>query len=206
MKLCVTSSGESLDAGMDPRFGRCQYFIIADTDSGQFEAVQNPAINAGGGAGIQAAQLVANKGVEAVLTGNVGPNAYNTLTAAGIKIVVGLTGITVRQAIEGFKAGRPEYVAGPSVDAHYGTGSTPGGTGPGMGVSGGMGRGMGMGGGGGRGMGRGMGMQPGSGPQQSQSPLSQDEELKELKEQAQKMKQNLDSIQERIDALTKKKR
>lgn len=198
MKLCVTSSGESVDAGMDPRFGRCQYFIIADTDSDQFEAVQNPAISAGGGAGIQAAQLVANKGVEAVLTGNVGPNAYNTLTAAGIKIVVGLTGITVRQAIEGFKAGRPEYVAGPSVDAHYGTGSTAGGMGPGMDG----GRGMGMGGG--RGMGP--GMQPGAAPQQPQAPLSQDEEMKELKEQSQKMKQNLESIQERIEALTKKKR
>ncbi len=109
---------------MDPRFGRCRYFIIADTDSDQFEAVQNPAISAGGGAGIKAAQFVADKGVEAVLTGNVGPNAYNTLTAAGIKIVVGLTGITVRQAVEGFKSGKQGYTAGPSVGAHYGAGGS----------------------------------------------------------------------------------
>lgn len=126
MKLCITSSGNSLDDSMDPRFGRCRYFIIADTESTQFEAVQNTAASAGGGAGIKAAQLVANKGVEAVLTGNVGPNAYDTLTAAGIRIVVGLTGITARQAVEGFKEGKPEYTAGPSVGAHHGMGGTRG--------------------------------------------------------------------------------
>jgi len=201
MKICVTSSGQSLDDHMDPRFGRCQYLIIADTDSAEFEAIQNPAINAGGGAGIQAAQLVANKGAEVVLTGNVGPNAYNTLSAADIKIVVGLAGITVRQAIEGFKEGKQEYVAGPSVDAHYGSGLPPDGGMPGMGggMGPGMGRGRGMGRGGGRGMGR--GMQPCSAPQQPQAPLSPDEELKALREQSQKMKRDLDSI----DALIKKK-
>jgi predicted Fe-Mo cluster-binding NifX family protein len=139
MKICVTSSGKGLDDLMDPRFGRCQYLIIADADSAEFEAIQNPAINAGGGAGIQAAQLVANKGAEVVLTGNVGPNAYNTLSAADIKIVVGLTGITVRQAIEDFKAGKQKYSAGPSVGAHYGSGIPPGGMGRGMGRCGGGG-------------------------------------------------------------------
>jgi len=124
MKICITSSGRSLDDGMDPRFGRCQYFIIVDTANGQFEVIQNSAATSGGGAGVKAAQLVANKGVDAVLTGNVGPNAYDTLTAAGIKIVVGLTGITVRQAVEGFKGGNPEYTAGPSVGAHHGAGGT----------------------------------------------------------------------------------
>jgi predicted Fe-Mo cluster-binding NifX family protein len=197
MKLCITSSGVSLDDSMDPRFGRCRYFIIWDADNEQFEAVENPAVSAGGGAGIQAAQLIANKGVETVLTGNVGPNAYNTLTAAGIKIVVGLTGITVRQAIEGFKTGKQEYTAGPSVGAHYGTGG--GGSAPGgMGMGGGRGMGRGMGGG--RGMDR--GMQTGAAPQ---PPSSMDEDLKALKEQSQKMKQNLETIQERIDALNKKK-
>ena len=121
MKVCVTSSGQSLEDTIDPRFGRCQYFIMVDAESMQFEAIQNPAISAGGGAGIQAGQLVANKGVEVVLTGNVGPNAFNTLQAAGLKIVVGLSGITVRQAVEGFKSGQCQYIGGPSVDAHYGT-------------------------------------------------------------------------------------
>lgn len=122
MKLCVTASGQSLDEGMDPRFGRCRYFIIVDADTLQFEAVQNPAIDVGGGAGIKAAQFVADQGVETVLTGHIGPHAYEALTAAGIKVVAGLTGITVRQAVEAFKTGKQGYVSGPSVNAHYGTG------------------------------------------------------------------------------------
>ena len=122
MKLCVTSSGQRLEDTVDPRFGRCQYFIIVDTESMQFEAIENPAMNAGGGAGIQAGQLVGNKGAEVVLTGNVGPNAFNTLQAAGLKIVVGLSGITVGQAIEGFKSGKYQYVGDPSVENHHRTG------------------------------------------------------------------------------------
>ena len=120
MKICITSSGQSLDDAIDPRFGRCQYFLIVDTENMQCEAIQNPAISAGGGAGIQAAQLVANKGAEVILTGNVGPNAFNTLQAAGLKTIVGLSGITVRQAVEGFKSGQYQHVSGPSVEAHYG--------------------------------------------------------------------------------------
>jgi len=195
MKLCVTSSGRSLDDTIDPRFGRCQYFIIVDSESMQFEAIENPAMSAGGGAGIQAAQLVANKGAEVVLTGNAGPNAFNTLQAAGLKIVVGLTGITVGQAIEGFKSGKYQYISGPSVEAHYGTGGGASGTG-GMGRGGGRGRGLGMG--------RGVGANTFP-PQQSSLPLSGDEELKTLREQSQKMKNDLESINERIDALMKKK-
>jgi len=248
VKVCVTSSGQSLEDAIDPRFGRCQYFIIVDSDSMQFETIQNTAMNAGGGAGIQAGQLVANKGAEVILTGNVGPNAFNTLQAAGLKIVIGLSGITVRQAVEGFKSGQYQYIGGPSVDAHYGTGgggsTAPGGmgagggmgavggtgAGSGMGAGGGrgMGRGMGMGGGmgagGGRGMGRGMGMGGGMGtgggrgmgmgggmgtgmvPPQPPPQLSKDEEVKMLNEQSQKMKKDLEMIQNRIDELTKKKK
>ena len=121
MKLCVTSSGQRLEDAVDPRFGRCQYFIIVDTESMQFEAIENPAMSAGGGAGTQAGQLVANKGAEVVLTGNVGPNAFNTLQAAGLKIVVGLSDITVGQAIEEFKSGKYQYIGDPSVEAHHGT-------------------------------------------------------------------------------------
>ena len=120
MKICITSSGQSLDDAIDPRFGRCQHFIIVDTENMQCEVIQNPAISAGGGAGTQAAQLVANKGAEVVLTGNVGPNAFNTLQAAGLKTIVGLSGITVRQAVEGFKSGQYQHISGPSVKAHYG--------------------------------------------------------------------------------------
>jgi predicted Fe-Mo cluster-binding NifX family protein len=136
MKICVTSAGGSLDDTIDPKFGRCQYFILVDTESMQFEAIQNPAVSAGGGAGITAGQLVANKEAKVVLTGNVGPNVFDTLHAAGLKIVVGLSNITVKKAVEKFKSGQYQYVGSPSVDAHYGMSG-------GMGTGGSRGRGMG---------------------------------------------------------------
>jgi len=78
---------------LTPRFGRCQYFIIVDADALEFEAVENPSISAMGGAGIVSGQLIANKGVKAVLTGNVGPNAFQTLQAAEVEIMIGVSGL-----------------------------------------------------------------------------------------------------------------
>ncbi|MCP4714435.1 MAG: dinitrogenase iron-molybdenum cofactor biosynthesis protein, partial [Deltaproteobacteria bacterium] len=86
MKVCVSSSGSDLESGMDPRFGRCQVFMIVDTETMEVEAVVNPAASSGGGAGTKAAQIVSNLSAVAVLTGNVGPNAYKALEAAGIEI------------------------------------------------------------------------------------------------------------------------
>lgn len=116
MKVCVTAQGDNLDAPVDPRFGRCQYFVIVDPDTLQYEAVVNPNVDARGGAGIQSGQIMAEKGVEAVVTGNVGPNAYQTLTAAGISVITGAAG-TVKQAIEKFKNGELRPAQGPTTDA-----------------------------------------------------------------------------------------
>ena len=99
MLICITSRGETTESQVDPRFGRCAYFVFFDAKSGSFEAVKNPNIEATGGAGPQSAQLIASKGVKKVLTGQVGPNAVNALAAAGIEIVTGVTG-TVKEAIE----------------------------------------------------------------------------------------------------------
>ena len=121
MKICVTAQGDNLESFVDPRFGRCQYFIIIDPDTLEFEAVQNPSIVAGGGAGIQSGQLMVNKGVEAVLTGNVGPNAFATLQAAGIKIISGVSG-KVSEAIEKYKKGEFKPTDNPSVDRKFGMG------------------------------------------------------------------------------------
>ena len=85
MKIAISATGSTLDAEVDPRFGRCQYFIIADPQTMEFEVVDNSSAMAAGGAGISAAQMIADKGVEAVLTGNCGPNAYQVLSAAGIR-------------------------------------------------------------------------------------------------------------------------
>ncbi len=105
MKIAVTSTGPSLDAPVDYRFGRCAYFIIVDTDTMEFQAIPNPAAAAPGGAGTMAAQFVASQGVSHVITGEVGPNAYPALMAAGVVPVTGATG-TVREAVEAFKSGK----------------------------------------------------------------------------------------------------
>ena len=93
MKICVTSTGDNLDSDVDPRFGRCRYFLIVDTDTMSYESISNENAMVSGGAGIQAAQTVAKVGVEILITGNVGPNAYQTLSAAGIKVFTGATGL-----------------------------------------------------------------------------------------------------------------
>jgi len=120
-KICVTAQGDNLDSAVDPRFGRCQYFIIADTESENFEAVKNPNIDSMGGAGIQAGQLIAEKQVKTVLTGNTGPNAYRTLNAAGIQVITGVSG-KVGEAIKKYKKGEFKSTDGPNVDSHFGIG------------------------------------------------------------------------------------
>jgi len=131
MKIAMSAAGSTLDAEIDPRFGRCQYFIIVDPETMQFEALENSSAMAGGGAGISTAQTIAGKGIEAVLTGNCGPNAYQVLSAVGIKVFTGVAG-KVQDAIEGYKMGKFKASSQPNVAGHFGMG-------------GGMGRGRGMG-------------------------------------------------------------
>jgi len=121
MKVCVSAGANSLDAQVDPRFGRCPYFVIVDSEGMQFEAIPNVASGAMGGAGIQAAQTIAGKGVTVLITGNVGPNAFQALSAAGIKIVTGAFG-TVRESVEKFKRGELRETGAPTVGGHFGMG------------------------------------------------------------------------------------
>ncbi len=104
MKIAISSRGPELDSEVEPRFGRSPYYIIYDTESKSFEAIRNPAVNAPSGAGIQATQLVAQKGVKYVLTGNVGPNAFSVLTSSGIRVITGVGG-KVQEAIDRFLKG-----------------------------------------------------------------------------------------------------
>jgi len=138
LRVAVSATSGSLDAQIDPRFGRCQYFVIADTETMSFEAIPNTGINAPHGAGIQAGQIVVNKGVQAVLTGNVGPNSFQVLSSAGIRIITGVSG-TVREATEKFKSGELRETVAPTSPMHFGLGG-----GCGMGMGRGSGRGMGM--------------------------------------------------------------
>ena len=141
MKIAISSMGTDLDTQIDPRFGRCAHFIIVETDDMSFEAFDNEDIALGGGAGIGSAQFVASKGAKVIITGNVGPNAVSTLSAAGTQVVTGEMG-TVRKAIEDFKKGKLSSNSGPNVPSHYGGGA---GMGRGMGRGGGMGQGRGLG-------------------------------------------------------------
>jgi predicted Fe-Mo cluster-binding NifX family protein len=121
MKVAVTANGQDLDALTSPVFGRCPTYILVDTETMQFEAVANPALSASGGAGIQAAQFIIGRGAEAIVTGNVGPNAYGVFGAAGVPVYL-YNGGTVRQAVEAYKAGELQAVSGPSGPAHAGVG------------------------------------------------------------------------------------
>ncbi|RPI17589.1 MAG: dinitrogenase iron-molybdenum cofactor biosynthesis protein [Acidobacteria bacterium] len=105
MKIAVTTTAPDLQAQIDPRFGRCPYFLIVETDDLSFQAVENPNLGLSSGAGIQSAQLLTEHGVKHVLTGNCGPNAHKTLLAAGIDVIVGCLGI-VKDLIEQYKAGK----------------------------------------------------------------------------------------------------
>jgi predicted Fe-Mo cluster-binding NifX family protein len=170
MKIAVSAAGPSLDDLVDPRFGRCACFLIVDTNSMEFEVIENSSKNLSGGAGIEAAQRVAGQGVSHVLTGTCGPNAEKVLAAAGIRTVDGCSG-TVREAVERFRSGsvsseqRPAVSgtpapkpssAAPSRGAGADWPERSAGCGSGRGI--GQGGRRGMGGGGGRGMGRRCGM------------------------------------------------
>ncbi len=133
MKVAISALAPGLDAEVDPRFGRCQHFVIVDPESMEFETLDNSSAMAAGGAGISTAQTIADKGVGVVLTGNCGPNAYQALSAAGVQVVTGASG-RIRNAVEAYKAGKLQPNAQPSVGSHYGAG---------MGGARGIGRGTG---------------------------------------------------------------
>ena len=121
MKVAVSATGPSLDSMIDPRFGRCAHFIVVETDTMQFESFKNESQYAGSGAGIQAAQNVASKGAKVVLTGNVGPNAFQALSSAGIQIITGVSG-TVGEAVKTYVRGELKETSGPTVGGHFGMG------------------------------------------------------------------------------------
>ena len=120
MKICITAQGNDLEAQVDPRFGRCQYFVIADTDTDETDVLENPNKDGMGGVGVQSGQLMTEKQVKVVLTGNVGPNAFQTLQAGGIEVITEVSG-TVKEAIEKYKNGELKSTQGPSVDSHFGS-------------------------------------------------------------------------------------
>jgi predicted Fe-Mo cluster-binding NifX family protein len=192
MRIAISANGPTLDAEVDPRFGRCQYFIIADPETMEFEAVDNASAMAAGGAGISAAQMVAQKGVAAIITGNCGPNAHQVLSTAGIEMITGASG-KVKDVLESYRAGKLKASSQPNVPDHFG-----------MGGGGGGGMGRGMGGGMGRGMGKGRCMGHGMNPPMASAPQSPALEIEGLKAQSQDLARQLNEIQHRIEELENK--
>ena len=121
MKICISSTGKNLDAIVDQRFGRCQYFLIVDTETMKVKTISNEGILSSGGAGIQAAQIVTKEDVGSVITGNIGPNAFSILQAAGIKVYTGAEG-TIKEAIENYKKGKLKETGSANVESHSGIG------------------------------------------------------------------------------------
>lgn len=118
MKIAVTAKGKDLDAEIDPRFGRALYIIIIDSESMEYEVIENAEnVNALRGAGIQTAALVSEKGADVLLTGSCGPNAFRTVNAAGIKVVNDVTG-AVRDAVTDFKNGKFSFADHANIEGH----------------------------------------------------------------------------------------
>ncbi|MEM0053484.1 MAG: NifB/NifX family molybdenum-iron cluster-binding protein [Nitrososphaeria archaeon] len=179
MKVAVSSTGNSLDSQVDPRFGRCPYFLIVDTDTMQFEIIENRSAFEVSGAGIQAAQNIVLKGVQVVITGNVGPNAYQVLSSAGVRVLTEAYG-TVKEAIEKFKRGE--------LVESFGSGLRGGGRGRGYGMS----------------VGRGRGLATNQSPPSSINP-SIDEEIKVLEDRMKVLQKQLDDVRQKLDRLKSEK-
>ena len=199
MIVVITANDPALDAQASPVFGRCPVYVFVDTETMQFEGLENPAIAAPGGAGIQAAQFIIEHGGQAVVTGNVGPNAYSVFQASGVPVYLFGDG-TVREAVEAYVAGRLEAMGGASMPVYSG-----------------MERSMGLGMGGGRGRGRGMGTgrrkwsaaaptapTPGVASNETLDvtrSTPQREEMATLRKTAEELRQQLAAVQERLEQL-----
>ena len=149
MKIAISATKPSLDEPMDERFGRCPYFIVVEPDTMKFEAVENLNAALGSGSGVQVARMLSQRAITTVLTGSCGPNAWNTLDAAEIRVVTGCTG-SVREVVRQYNSGELSAATGPNVRGHAGEASRMGGAGAttrgaGRGRRRGMGRARGRG-------------------------------------------------------------
>jgi len=120
MKIAITSYGEDLTSKTDKSFGRAKWFVLVDSDTDAFEAHSNRQnVNAAQGAGIQAAQNVVNLGAEVLLTGNVGPNAFRVLSAAGVKMFIVPGDNTVEETLSKWKEGNLREISEATIEGHW---------------------------------------------------------------------------------------
>ena len=120
MLIAIPTTGDSLDSALDPRFGRALMFAIVDSETGEsVEVITNPNVAAGGGVGLTTSQMLANRGVKAVIAGAVGPNALSVLQAAGIAIYSSAGLSSVKEVIESFKSGNLQAITTPGAAGRY---------------------------------------------------------------------------------------
>ena len=100
-KIFITAQGKDLEADIDPRFGRAEYFLVLDPETMHFEVFENPNKNSAQGVGLQSAQFAAEKNASVVITGQCGPNAERVLNSSGIRIITGAEG-KIEEAIHQF--------------------------------------------------------------------------------------------------------
>ena len=103
MKVAISATGDSLDAVVDSRFGRCAWFLLVDSETMEYEAIKNENADAASGAGTSCAQLVLEKGVDAVISGRVGPNAYEVLKQGEVTIFITPQDNSVQGTIQKYK-------------------------------------------------------------------------------------------------------
>ena len=139
MRICITSLGPNLDSPIDPRFGRAQFFLLLNEKGDLEKTLSNPGGQAMRGAGIAAAQEIASQGVNVLITGNIGPNAFGVLASSGIKIFLGSPGISAKEAFSMWQGNKLSQVQAPTVLGHFGMGPPSGRGGPGRGGPGGGG-------------------------------------------------------------------
>jgi predicted Fe-Mo cluster-binding NifX family protein len=119
MKLALSATDKDMNSDIDTRFGRCAYFLLVTTEDNQLKSIENPNRDAVGGAGIQSAQLIAQEKVDVVITGNIGPNAFKVLYAAGVKIITGVDG-KIKDVLARYKRGELKAIDQPNVNSKFG--------------------------------------------------------------------------------------
>ena len=119
MKICISAFGKDLDSEVDPQFGRCNYFVIIDPEIGSTTSIINPGSEAPGGAGIRAAEAIVGLGIDILLTGSVGPNAFPILSEAGIETYGGIRG-TVSFALQEYQSGKLVLLENSNASIHSG--------------------------------------------------------------------------------------
>jgi len=119
MKICISACGRDLDSEVDPHFGRCNYFVIIDPETGSVESIKNPGSEAPGGAGVRAAEAVAGAGIDILLTGSVGLNSFSILSEAGVETHYGVRG-KVAFALREYQSGKLAILERPNSSTHNG--------------------------------------------------------------------------------------